>query len=231
MIHSVQFILMHSRSDVGPQDFNTESVEKFHTEDLPPISTKPPTDHQNILNTVASDSTANDAQSSGLNEKGDIIIDVVDLVPQDFLSDIFTRAMMSEDSAGTGASPQDGPGLSLNIANHEPQHWSFFQKLARDELPQKVVSLIDQHQLTFSSRLPKVDEASGTESDSKSGFVEDEEKNVPRVTESDSVSGYNPSQVDVSDSMQFADMVENMRMQDSEYEVNLHQLLNWAVCF
>ncbi|KAI3703156.1 hypothetical protein L6452_28912 [Arctium lappa] len=191
----------------------------------------------------ASDSTANDAQvyaqSAAPNdsrpEQGDIIIDVNDRFPRDFLSDIFTRAMMSEDLPSIGGLPQDGAGLSLNIANHEPQHWSFFQKLARDEFPQKDVSLIDQDQLAFSSRLPKVEEASmvhdiarfqvgvsGSQLDSKNTSVEDEEKDTPLVTRSDSISlqsHYDPSQVKVSESMQFVDMIENMRMPDSEYEV------------
>ncbi|XP_024958837.1 uncharacterized protein LOC112499803 isoform X1 [Cynara cardunculus var. scolymus] len=317
-----QFLFTHSRSDVGPQDFILESVEKFHTEDvpsqseLPPISTRilsctkpqstedalgngkskqvtcePINDNKGInesqilksaceTNTAvvndnnvqfdkpaetrsqfrlhadpatnhpeysrgergASDSTANNAQvyaqSAAPNvsrtEQGDIIIDVNDRFPRDFLSDIFTRAMMSEDLPGIGGLPQDGAVLSLNIANHEPQHWSFFQKLARDEFPQDV-SLIDQDQLAFSSRLPKVEEASmvhdiarfqdgvsGSELDSKNTFVEDKEKDTPLVTGSSSISlqsHYDPSQVNVSESMQFVDMVEEMRMPDSEYEV------------
>ncbi|KAJ9551250.1 hypothetical protein OSB04_015295 [Centaurea solstitialis] len=315
-----QFLFTHSRSDLGPQEFISESVEKFHTEnipsqnELPPISTRilsrtnpqitedalgngkskkvtyePVNDNKGIndnqilksaneTNTAvvndknvqfdkpaetrsqfrphadpatnhpqysqgeqeASDSTANDAQvyaqfaapNESRPEQGDIIIDVNDRFPRDFLSDIFTRAMMSEDLPDIGGLPQDGAGLSLNIANHEPQHWSFFQKLARDEFPQKDASLIDQDQLAFLSRLPKVEEASmvhdiarfqdGVSGSPKNTFVKDEEKDTPLVTGSGSVSlqsHYDPSQVKISESMQFADMVQNMRMGDSEYEV------------
>ncbi|GKA48557.1 hypothetical protein Tco_0741515 [Tanacetum coccineum] len=89
---------------------------------------------------------------------------------------------MSEDSINV--LPQDGAGISLNIANHEPHQWSHFQKLAR----------------------------------SVNAFVNNEAKYAAPVVQS----RYDPSQVKISKSMQFADMdadmVENMRMSHSEYE-------------
>ncbi|GKD88354.1 hypothetical protein Tco_1363861, partial [Tanacetum coccineum] len=54
---------------------------------------------------------------------------------------------MSEDSIDV--LPQDGAGISLNIANHEPHQWSHFQKLARDDLSNKDASHIDESQLAF----------------------------------------------------------------------------------
>ncbi|KAI3755981.1 hypothetical protein L1987_55792 [Smallanthus sonchifolius] len=213
-----QFILTHSRSDVGPQKSISEDVPSQN--DLPPVSTRkasranPQNDVQFDKPAETSDSTANDAQYFAPKEQGDIIIDVNDRFPRDFLSGIFTRAKMSEDLPSTGVLPQDGAGLSMNMPNHEPQHWSFFQKLAGDEFAQKDVSLIDQDQLAFSSKLPKVEEASESQLDSKNALVEDEEKDAPQ-------SHYDPSQVEVSESMQFVDMVENIRKPDSEYEVDI----------
>ncbi|PWA99788.1 Phox/Bem1p [Artemisia annua] len=260
-----QFILTHSRSDLGPQDFISEDRPSQH--ELPPISAKKPSrtnprnhnegnnkksGHEknnaavndnntqfnkpadsksqfNLGQRVASDSTANNAQSSAPNdspaEQGDIIIDVNDRFPRDFLSDIFSRAMMSEDMPGLDVLPQDGAGMSLNIANHEPQHWSYFQKLARDDFPNKDASHIDQNQLAFSSGFPDVEDTSvRSQLDSANAFVNDEAKDAAPVVGSGSVSlksRYDPSQVKISESMQFVDMVENLRMPDSEIEAEL----------
>ncbi|XP_071730323.1 uncharacterized protein [Rutidosis leptorrhynchoides] len=224
-----QFILTHSRSDVGPQEFTSESVKKFDNEAKPPISTRKlsrkgvhekqilESEHETNVDLVndkkvhvskpadTSDSTVNEART----EQKDIIIDVNDRFPRDFLSDIFTKAMMSEDAPDTGAVPQDPAGLSMNIHNHEPQHWSFFQKLA-NEVPQKDVSLMDQDQLAFVSGRPKVLEASGSQLPSKDAFI----------TEASQSQLNDQSQVKVSESMQFAEMVENM----TEYEVSLRNV-------
>ncbi|KAL8264203.1 hypothetical protein R6Q59_022333 [Mikania micrantha] len=226
-----QFILTHSRSDVGPQNSISEDIPSQN--DLTPISTRKTSransqidnenenenedEDENVQfdkTAETSDSTANNSQSCAPNEQGDIIIDVNDRLPRDFLSGIFTVAKMSEDLPSTSVLPQDGVGLSMNIPNHEPHNWSFFQKLARDEFPQKDISLIDQDQLAFSSNFPKVEEASGRQLDSK---IEDEENNAPQ-------SQYDPSQAKVSESMQFVDLMENMRMPDSKLEVDIGNL-------
>ncbi|KAJ8532673.1 hypothetical protein K7X08_012596 [Anisodus acutangulus] len=53
---------------------------------------------------------------------------------------------------------QDGAGMSLNMQNEEPKHWSYFQKLAGDGFVRKDISLIDQDHIAFSPGLQKVDE-------------------------------------------------------------------------
>ncbi|KAL7592271.1 hypothetical protein Lser_V15G33911 [Lactuca serriola] len=143
-----QFLLTQARSD-----FISEAVE-----DPIPIST---TKNEQILKSghetntteevinhkpaaAAAESIShfktNHTPPNEIESQGDIVIDVKDRL---FLSDIFTRAMMSsEEVTGVGVLPQDGAGLSFNIANHKPQHWSFFQKLAAAD-----VSLIHQDQL------------------------------------------------------------------------------------
>ncbi|KAI3455808.1 hypothetical protein Pfo_012471 [Paulownia fortunei] len=90
-------------------------------------------------------------------EHGDILIDINDRFPHDFLSDIFSKARTAESSAGVTPLRGDGAGLSVNMTNHEPKHWSFFQNLAQDD-SRKDVSLMDQDHLTFSSSQAKIGE-------------------------------------------------------------------------
>ncbi|KAL5699077.1 hypothetical protein ACHQM5_030028 [Ranunculus cassubicifolius] len=87
-----------------------------------------------------------------------VLIDINDRFPRDFLSDIFSRERLSEDLANINSAYNDGTGVSLNMENHNPQHWSFFQKLAQDEFVRKDVSLMDQDHLGYSSPLTTVGE-------------------------------------------------------------------------
>ncbi|XP_059666718.1 uncharacterized protein LOC132312386 [Cornus florida] len=167
-------------------------------------------------------------------EQGDILIDINDRFPRDFLSDIFSKAILSEDSSGNSPLQKDGAGLSMNIENLEPQHWSFFQKLARDEFARKDVSLIDQDHLGFSSGLPKVEEEAPmsykfmpsmtdgitlSHVDSQIYFGEDNQKELSGTIGADTIavpSDYSPS-VKESEAIQFDGFVEN-RLPESEYE-------------
>ncbi|KAG8385102.1 hypothetical protein BUALT_Bualt03G0006500 [Buddleja alternifolia] len=87
---------------------------------------------------------------AGPQEHGDIQIDINDRFPNDFLSDIFSKARIMESSPGFTPYHGDASGLSVNLTNHEPKHWSYFQKLAQGD-SRKDVSLMDQDHLTFSS--------------------------------------------------------------------------------
>ncbi|KAF9609635.1 hypothetical protein IFM89_017774 [Coptis chinensis] len=93
-------------------------------------------------------------------ERGDILIDINDRFPRDFLSDIFSKERSTEDSSSISPLYSDGTGLSMNMENHDPKHWSFFQNLAQDEFVRNDVSLMDQDHLGYSSPLTKVDEGS-----------------------------------------------------------------------
>ncbi|MFS7891375.1 putative protein kinase TKL-Pl-6 family [Helianthus anomalus] len=147
--------------------------------------------------------------------QGSILIDINDRFPSDFLSDVFARAMISEGSHGIGVLPQDGVGLSMNIANHEPKHWSFFQKLAQNEFQGKDVSLIDQdHRVVLSNAQEEASSMGYNVSqfpDGRNTFVEDEEKEIHG---SESTSMQPHSLMKNSD-----DLAGNFRMPDSEYEV------------
>ncbi|KAD5318197.1 hypothetical protein R6Q59_033465 [Mikania micrantha] len=160
-------------------------------------------------------------------EQGAILIDINDRFPRDFLSDVFAR-VISEDSHGIGVLPQDGVGLSMNIANHEPKHWSYFQKFAQNEFQDKDVSLIDQDHRMFISKLQNVQEEASVgynvsqfpdDRDSRNTFIEDEEKEIHGSESTSMQPPYNPSLMKNSEGMQFDDLAENLRMPDSEYEV------------
>nr|XP_023892148.1 uncharacterized protein LOC112004154 [Quercus suber]XP_023892150.1 uncharacterized protein LOC112004154 [Quercus suber]XP_023892151.1 uncharacterized protein LOC112004154 [Quercus suber]POE61187.1 serine/threonine-protein kinase edr1 [Quercus suber] len=94
----------------------------------------------------------------GTPEHGDILIDINDRFPRDFLSDVFSKARISENLSGISPLHSDGTGLSLNMENHEPKHWSYFRNLAQDEFVRKDVSLMDQDHLGFSSPLTNAEE-------------------------------------------------------------------------
>ncbi|CAO2826025.1 unnamed protein product [Amaranthus hypochondriacus] len=86
-----------------------------------------------------------------------ILIDINDRFPRDLLSDIFSKAILSEESSSINQLPHDGAGLSMNIENHDRKHWSFFKDLAKDDF-RKDVSLMDQDHPIYPSGHAKVDE-------------------------------------------------------------------------
>ncbi|KAL8147084.1 hypothetical protein AgCh_004706 [Apium graveolens] len=170
-------------------------------------------------------------------ERGDISIDINDRFPHDFLSDIFSKAVISENSSDV--SLQKDGALSMNIANHEPKHWSYFQKLANDDFGQKDVSLIDQDQIDFSSRLPKVEEESeaykiaplvrggisSNQIDSQNNLgIQRELPGVSERSTTDLHSDHNPSLVEGRDAMQFEESSENTRIPESEYKDEIRSL-------
>ncbi|KAK4759690.1 hypothetical protein SAY87_022821 [Trapa incisa] len=84
-------------------------------------------------------------------EQGDILIDINDRFPRDILSDIFSVARLSQNLPNFTRLHGDGAGVSLNMENPEPKHWSYFRNLAQNEFSQKDVSLMDQDHVAFSS--------------------------------------------------------------------------------
>ncbi|XP_023519319.1 uncharacterized protein LOC111782750 [Cucurbita pepo subsp. pepo] len=94
----------------------------------------------------------------GTSEHGDILIDINDRFPRDFLSDIFSKARNSENISGINPLHGNGAGLSLNVENHEPKRWSYFRNLVQEEFVGKDISLMDQDHPGFSSSLENVEE-------------------------------------------------------------------------
>lgn len=172
---------------------------------------------------------------------GDILIDINDRFPRDFLSDIFSRERLAEDFSSIGPLYSDGAGLSLNMENQDPKHWSFFQNLAQNEFGRKDVSLMDQDHLGYPSPLTTVEEAASRAynfsplkmgagglgpADSQLHF-EDKTQPEPSVkVEADIIDesrDFNPSEVKGSDFTQFDVMSfskteENLGTPESDYE-------------
>ncbi|KAL0407138.1 UNVERIFIED_CONTAM: putative serine/threonine-protein kinase SIS8 [Sesamum latifolium] len=138
-------------------------------------------------------------------EQGDILIDINDRFPRDLLSDIFSKAVLSD-------------------------------KTGRDEFTRRDVSLIDQDHVMFSSGLTKVEEEAPLAYDfvpvTRDGFLpshrgvqenygEDDQKDISgrdgAVATADHTN-YNAPQVKVSESMQYGDLMDNIRIRESEYE-------------
>ncbi|XP_044507849.1 uncharacterized protein LOC123227211 [Mangifera indica] len=95
----------------------------------------------------------------GNSEQGDILIDINDRFPRDLLTDIFSKARISENLAGINPMHGDGAVVSWNVENHDLKRWSYFRNLAQDEFSRKDVSLMDQDHLDFASPLANIEEA------------------------------------------------------------------------
>ncbi|KAK9005331.1 hypothetical protein V6N11_042769 [Hibiscus sabdariffa] len=170
------------------------------------LTSKNPPGHFQV--DLRTESSAKDDSKENLHsgiiraDHGDILIDINDRFPRDFLSDIFSKAMLSEESSGVSPLQTDGAGLSLNMENHEPKHWSYFQKLAQD-FEEKDGSLINQDHISdqFTSRgvVPL------SQADPDKNFGENKLKD-------------GQTEVQISESMQFDAMIENLRTPESEYE-------------
>ncbi|KAE8661254.1 Kinase superfamily protein with octicosapeptide/Phox/Bem1p domain, putative isoform 2 [Hibiscus syriacus] len=163
-------------------------------------SKNPPGHFQVDLRTESS--TKDDSSGIIRADHGDILIDINDRFPRDFLFDIFSKAMLSEESSGVSPLQTDGAGLSLNMEGHEPKHWSYFQKLAQD-FEEKDGSLVNRDHISdqFTSR--GVVSLSQAESDHNFG-----ENNLKD----------GQPQVQICESMQFNAMIENLRTPESDYE-------------
>ncbi|KAL3616723.1 hypothetical protein CASFOL_039117 [Castilleja foliolosa] len=177
-----QFLMTHSRSDVSQQI--TDSVRKLtdtsvteeiiaqktahDTDDInknepnPKAEMKAVVDDESTLTTLEihqrkmsrNDESSRIGGGAGTKERGDILIDINDRFPHELLSDIFRAA---ESSVGVVSHTA---GLSVDMVNHEPKRWSFFQNLAQGD-SRKDVSLMDQDHPTFSSSVVKFGDNAG----------------------------------------------------------------------
>ncbi|KAL1556037.1 hypothetical protein AAHA92_11705 [Salvia divinorum] len=169
-------------------------------------------------------------------EQGDILIDINDRFPRNLLSDIFSQAILSDNSSDISPVPKDGAGLSMNMENHEPKRWSFFQRLAGDEFLRRDVSLIDQDHVIHSSAITKVEEHAplaydfvpltreGTlpsHPEFQENYGDRDQKNVPAGDQPHSMdlrSNFDAPQAKVNEGVQYSDLPDNMKIPDSDYE-------------
>ncbi|CAN6969067.1 unnamed protein product [Brassica oleracea var. botrytis] len=94
------------------------------------------------------------AVPQGHIENGDIVVDINDRFPRDFLADILKESL---NFPGLRPLHGVGAGVSLNVQNHDPKNWSYFRNLAQDEFERKDVSLMDQDHPGFPSSLTNTD--------------------------------------------------------------------------
>ncbi|KAF9682055.1 hypothetical protein SADUNF_Sadunf05G0068500 [Salix dunnii] len=165
-------------------------------------------------------------------KQAEIQIDINDRFPRDFISEIFSKGIFMEDTPGLSPLHNDGAGVSVNMENHEPKHWSYFQKLAKEEFVQKDISLIDQDHLTTPSVLTNVDHKSYHFTHFAEGgdsvghdypqiiFDQDNQNNLPGMAGADStmMSDFDDSKLKETESMQFEAMMENLQSPESQYE-------------
>jgi hypothetical protein len=161
---------------------------------------------------------------------GDILIDINDRFPRELLNDMFSKAILEEDSSGQHPLASDGMSLSINMENHEPKSWSYFQKLAQDGIGN--ASLIDQDHLGFSPAIvgdnraqhvtpSTTDEVPLNRAEFHLNFGEEIQKDLHGENGTETTvqqSNYDQSQINDTESMQFDAMLDNLRAQDSEYE-------------
>ncbi|XP_043813364.1 uncharacterized protein LOC110616777 isoform X3 [Manihot esculenta] len=171
-------------------------------------------------------------------KQADVSIDINDRFPHDFFSEIFPRGILTEERVGVTPMHKDGAGISVIMENHEPKHWSYFQKLAQEEFVQKDVSLIDQDLLSTPLLAKAKDGDQKTHlfahltedpvsmdhkhSHSQLNFGKDSNKeSIPGTGGADSTvhSDFGYSQVKGSKNMQFGAMVENLKSPESPYEL------------
>ncbi|KAJ0259769.1 Kinase superfamily with octicosapeptide/Phox/Bem1p domain-containing protein [Hirschfeldia incana] len=88
------------------------------------------------------------------SENGDIVVDINDRFPRDFLADILKESLNFPALRPLHA---DGAGVSVNVQNHDPKNWSYFRNLAQDEFERKDISLMDQDHPGFPTSLTNTD--------------------------------------------------------------------------
>ncbi|KAJ0262100.1 Serine-threonine/tyrosine-protein kinase [Hirschfeldia incana] len=105
---------------------------------------------------VSHSETSVKAVPRGHIEKGDIVVDINDRFPRDFLADIL-KVKESLSFTGLGPLHADGAGVSVNVQNLDPKNWSYFRNLAQDEFQRKDLSLMDQDHPGFPTSLTNTD--------------------------------------------------------------------------
>ncbi|XP_004488776.1 uncharacterized protein [Cicer arietinum] len=174
--------------------------------------------------------------------QGDILIDINDRFPRELLNDMFSKAILEEeDSSSQHPLASDGMSLSINMENPDPKRWSYFQKLAQEGVDN--ASLIDQDHLVFSPAIGKVvgdnraqhitplttDEVPLNHAEFHLNFGEEIQKDLHGKNGTETTilkSDYDQSQINETESMQFDAMLENVRAQESEYEVGKFEKKN-----
>lgn len=231
---SVSNFPMTSRSSEYPQDESAPNLMKLHWGKISGKTSEEQTRPLAGENPVVTSPLGKPSVGVGTSEQGDILIDINDRFPRDFLPDIFSEARVVDSSSGFAPLQRDGTVLSLNM-EHEPKHWSFFQNLAKDDFVRKDMSLMDQDHLSLSYTHPNIGEADSIENsyplhratggamdriDSRSNFEDDIQQQPTSIIRPETMklpSDYDPSQTSGVPSLQFDGQMDS-RTPESEYQ-------------
>ncbi|KAL1221376.1 Serine/threonine-protein kinase EDR1 [Cardamine amara subsp. amara] len=237
---SSQFLMSHSQAAIGQQDPAKEAAEKSHenshivndVESIPKVGASNETVDKGTANAGGIETEARNlshidtAMSHVIPEKqtsSGVLIDINDRFPQDFLSEIFAKALSDDMPPGANPYQHDGAGVSLNVENHDPKNWSYFRKLAEEQFGERDVAYIDQtpgfpSDMEDGGEIARLHHVSPLARDgiSKDNRV-DPQQNLGQ--DYNYAAGANEGrQMKVTESEEFGAMVENLRTPDCEHE-------------
>ncbi|KAH0921637.1 hypothetical protein HID58_021655, partial [Brassica napus] len=211
-----QFLMSHSQAITGQQD-PAKQGEGISHED------------SHIVNETISEKvgvSGGDIDSEGPNSNIDtstnhvipenrasssVLIDINDRFPQDFLSEIFAKALSEDMPPGANAYQHDGAGVSLNVENHDPKNWSYFRKLAEEEFSERDVPPGFPSDMEDSGVNTMLHHVAPLTRDG----VTTENRGDPQLNVGQDHEG---AQMKVTENEEFGAMVENLRTPDCEHE-------------
>uniref|UniRef100_A0A1J3IYN0 Serine/threonine-protein kinase EDR1 n=1 Tax=Noccaea caerulescens TaxID=107243 RepID=A0A1J3IYN0_NOCCA len=229
-----QFLMSHSQASTGQQDPAKQGEGKSNKDSHNVNETISENDgasnEQHVLNPDAANknrlvngggieteapnlSHTNTATSHVIPEdqaSAGVVIDINDRFPQDFLSEIFAKALSEDMPPGVNPYQHDGAGFSLNVENHDPKNWSYFRKLAEEQFDRTPGFPSDMEDGGAISRFHHAEPL--TRDGIPTGNHVDPKAN-------DYVAGTREDvQMKVTESEEFGAMVENLRTPDCEHE-------------
>ncbi|CAA2996864.1 Hypothetical predicted protein [Olea europaea subsp. europaea] len=225
---------MTSRSSEYPQDESASNLMKLHWGKIRGKTSEEQIQPLAVENSAVTSSQSKPSVGVGTSEQGDILIDINDRFPRDFLPDIFSEARVVDSSTGFAPLQRDGTVLSLNM-EHEPKQCSLFQNLAKDDFVRNDMSLMDQDHLSLSYTRANTGEADSIENsyplpratggamdhiDSRSNSGDDTQQQPAITIRTETMklpSGYDPSQTSCVPSLQFDGQMDS-RTPESEYQ-------------
>ncbi|CAH8321443.1 unnamed protein product [Eruca vesicaria subsp. sativa] len=225
-----QFLMSHTQANTGQQDPAKQGEGKAH-EDSHIVNEKisekfGASNEQKVLNPEAAkkNKVVNgggieaEAPSHVIPEDqacSGVVIDINDRFPQDFLSEMFAKAL-SEDvpPGGVNEYQHDGAGVSLNVENHDPKNWSYFRKLAEDQFSERDLPPGFPSDMEDSGGITKLHHVARLTKDGISAENRvDPQQNLGQAYVADTKED---AQMKVTESEEFGAMVENLRTPEDE---------------
>ncbi|KAJ0257137.1 putative Ser/Thr protein kinase [Hirschfeldia incana] len=218
-----QFLMSHSQAITGQQDPAKQGEGKPHED-------------SNTVNETISEKVG--VNGGGIDAEGpnshidiatnhvipenrassSVLIDINDRFPQDFLSEIFAKALSEDVPPDVNAYQHDGAGVSLNVENHDPKNWSYFRKLAEEQFSERDVPPGFPSDMEDSGVNTKLHHVAPLTRDG----VATENRVDPQLNvgqDYDYAAGINEdAQMKVTESEEFGDMVEKLRTPDFEHQ-------------